>query len=134
MTGTTEVADTEKRDGEESPAHYGRVIIEWPAPGRSPALPGWGCSVFDAETGKPVVTVEKIIIPAVTATATDVITCDLTMFANPDGKPLLELERVPDPHGRPGHAGYGRIYTDGEGKIRTGTFTFPVAEMRVRQA
>ena len=128
---TTETAEAEARSDEEGHVCYGRVIIEWPAPHGDRPLPGWGCSILNAETGKPIVSVEKLSIPAVTADASGLITCWLTMFADPDGKPLLELERTPDPQGRPGHIGYERIYTDDEGRIRTGTFPFEVAEMRV---
>jgi hypothetical protein len=104
---------------EESPAYYGRVIIEWPAPGRSPVLPGWGCSIFDAETGEPIVTVTRLKVPSVTADAQDVITADLTMLADENGMPVLG--KVPQ-------------FIDVEdGEIPSGTFPFLVAEMRVRQ-
>ena len=90
MQATPEVADGKVRRGKDGPAYCGRVIIEWPAPGRSPVLPAWGCAIFDAETGKPVATAEKITIPAVTASAAEVITCELTMFADEDGNPVCE--------------------------------------------
>jgi hypothetical protein len=130
---TTEAAEAEVRSDEASPGDYGRVIIEWPAPHEGRPLPGWGCSIFDAETGRQIVTVEKIAIPAVTADASGLITCWLTMFADPDGKPLLFPERRPDPLGRPGHIGSEILYPDeGCGGIKTGVFPFSVAEMRVR--
>ena len=117
---TAEVAGAKVREADRT--YYGRVIIEWPAPGRSSVLPGWGCSVFDAGTGKPVTTVEKIRIPAVTAEAEGVITCELTMFADPDGMPVL----FPDIDGNL------TIWQAGDGDIKTGTFLFYVAGMRVR--
>lgn len=108
------------------------MIIEWPAPGKqdSPyygAMPGWKCAIFDAETGKPVNTVQKIAIPAVTADAVHWVTCWLTMDADDDGKPVL----FPEPS--PGKPGSVKICVDGDGKVRTGTFPFLVSEMRIRQ-
>jgi hypothetical protein len=100
-------------------AYYGRVIIEWPAPGRSPALPGWGCSIFDADTGEPIVTVTRLKMPSVTVDAQDVITADLTMLADEDGMPVLG--KVP------------QFIDIKDGEIPSGTFPFLVTEMRVRQ-
>ena len=120
---TTETAEAEVRSDDERPTYCGRVIIEWPAPGRSPVLPGWGCSIFDAETGKPVVTAEKLVIPSVTATAADVITCDLTVFADEDGTPVLFPREDGHVTAWPAHGGGG---------VKTATFPFLVAEMRVR--
>jgi hypothetical protein len=118
----TETAEAEVRSDEESPRYYGRVIIEWPALREGRVLPGWGCSIFDAETGQPIVTAEKIVIPSVTATAQDVITCDLTMFADPSGMPVLF----------PREDGNLTIWQAADAGIKTGTFLFEVAEMRVR--
>ena len=118
MPATTEAPDT----GVHPKAHYayyGRVIIEWPAPGRSGALPGWGCSILDAETGQQVVTVSRV---SVTADAEDAIRADLTMFADDNGMPVL----FPDIDGNL------TIWQAGDGDIKTGTFLFLVAEMRVR--
>jgi hypothetical protein len=132
---TTEAAEAGVRGDEDGPVYYGHVIIEWPAPlkpGEVRALTGWRCAILNAATGKPVTTVEKIFVPPVTAAAQAFITCELTMLADDKGMPLLELERVPDPQGRPGHIGHERIYVDDDGRIRTGTFPFLVAEMRVR--
>ena len=44
----------------------------------------------------------KVPSAVVLADAQHGITADLTMFADPDGKPLLEPERCTDPEGRPG--------------------------------
>ena len=132
-----EAAEAEVRSDEDSPRYHGSVIIEWPArmgDGSRP-LCGWGCSIFDAATGRQIYTAEKISIPAVTAEAQDVILCWLTMFADGNGNPVMELERHPDPEGRPGHIGsYVIPAVDESGKPRTGVFPFQVAEMRVRQA
>jgi hypothetical protein len=145
---TTEVAVPEVVDAEivedEEPLwpigperrYYGYVIIEWPAPrgkdGDPRVMPGWGCSIFDAVTGRQISTVEKLAIPAVTADAQGWVIADLVMFADDKGMPLLFPERIPDPQGRPGHIGSERICLDDEGKVRTGVFAFIVAEMRVR--
>jgi|SRR5580704_15905 hypothetical protein len=125
---TTDAAEAGVRSDEDGPRYYGRVIIEWPAPlrpGRS--LAGWACSIFDAETGKPIVTAEKIAIPAMAADAQHLITCELTVMTDGEGAPALFDEEYP---GRPGST---KVYVDDEGKVRTGTFPFLVAEMRVRQ-
>ena len=132
---TADVAEAEERSDEGKPADRGSVIIEWPSAGSRPPqgvgtrLPGWGCSITDAETGKPILTVLKL---AVHADAQGFVTCELTMFADLDGNPLLELERRDRYPVMPGHIGSHVVYPDEEGGIRTGTFPFLVAEMRVR--
>lgn len=130
---TTEATEAGTRSDETGPVYCGRVIIEWPAPHESRPLPGWGCAILNADTGKPVTTVEKLSIPAVTADAQGAITCWLTIFTDQDGKPLLELERRPRPDGK----GWAELVylRDGDMSkgIATGTFPFLVAEMRVRQ-
>lgn len=101
------------------PPTWGAVIIEWPAPPKPDRiLPGWGCKIFDAESGEQVTTVTELLVPAgcVTARPERFITADLTMFADDDGKPVPCGCAVP---------------LDENGKIRTGTFRFLVAEMRV---
>jgi hypothetical protein len=119
---TTEAAEAKESAGTEQVPCYGYVIIEWPPPrpgGGPRAMPAWGCAIFDAATGKPVLTVTKITVPSVTAPAAGFVTCDLTMFADEAGLPVL-LQRE-----------------DGafaEGGLKTGTFRFYVAEMRVRHA
>jgi hypothetical protein len=121
----TETAGAEVRGDEDGPVYYGLVIIEWPAPlrkGEVRPLAGWGCAILDAETGKPVTTVEKLFVPPVTAAAQAFITCELTMFADDKGMPVLFARED----------GNFTVFPDGEGKIRTGTFPFLVAEMRVR--
>jgi hypothetical protein len=116
--------------------YYGYVIIEWPVPRRKDGIPrmmpAWDCSILDATTGKLITTVEKATILRVTADVQSFITCDLVMFADDKGMPLLFPERIPDPQGRPGRIGSERIYTDDDGKVRTGVFPFIVSEMRVR--
>lgn len=125
---TTEVAEAgEIADGgmPEGPRCCGHVIVEWPPVRRDQPRPlaAWGCAIFDAETGEPIATAGKITIPAVTADVRDFITCELTMFADRDGMPVL----FPD------GAGKFAVWTDDDGSIRTGTFRFYVAGMRVRQ-
>lgn len=105
---------------------FGHVIIEWPAPrgkdGDPRMMPAWDISVLDAATGRPIITVEKLTLPAVTADASSFVTADLVMFADAEGNPLM-------PSGEPGGM---EFCLDDEGKARTGVFTFIVAEMRVR--
>jgi hypothetical protein len=129
-------AEAAVRGGEKEPAWRGSVIIEWPPvpPYRrrgATLLPGWGCAIFDAETGRQILTVTGL---GVRADAKGFVTCELTMFAGPDGNPLLELERREQHPVMPGHIGSHAVYPDDDGGIRTGTFPFLVAEMRVRQA
>lgn len=100
-----------------APTCYGHIIIEWPAPRGTDyprLMPGWACAIFDAATGKPVTTAEKLVIPAVTVDARRFITAELTMLADEDGNPVFDG----NPHVR-------------DGEIITATFPFLVAEMRV---
>jgi hypothetical protein len=135
---TTEAAEAEDRSDEEVPRRYGRVIIEWPARRECDphSLRGWGCAIYDAATGKMIPTVMNLKVPGavVLADAQHVITADLTLLADPDGNPLLELERHPDPQGRPGHIGSEVIYAGDDGEVLTGTFSFEVAEMRIAKS
>lgn len=127
---TAELAEAGERTEEKPPSLYGYVIIEWPAPKPGPhprGMPAWGCSIFDAVTGKQITTVDKIAIPAVTADVTGWVTCELNMFADGDGMPVLFPEHTP---GRPYSV---KVCLDDDGKVRTGTFAFIVSEMRVRQ-
>ena len=81
-------------------------------------LPGWGCSIFDAETGEQIMTATRLKVPSVTVDAQDVITADLTMLADENGMPVLgKVPQFIDVKG---------------GEIPSGTFPFLVAEMRVR--
>jgi hypothetical protein len=106
--------------------YWGYVIIEWPAfpQGKHPKpIPGWGCVLINAETGRQFNTCRKIELHADTE---NIITADLTMFADGDGKPAFELE--------PGDAkGSLKIPALEDGRIREGTFPFFVSEMRVRE-
>lgn len=100
--------------------HRGAVIIEWPTPRGVGAIAGNMVSVYDALTGgeagpKPITTVSGI---SLRVSMDEIVTADLTMFADPDGNPVYDV--------RQGHIG--------DGEIITGTFPFVVAEMRVRQA
>ena len=129
-TEAPETAEAEARSDEDGPRYYGRVIIEWPAPLKQAghrALTGWGCTVYDAETGKCINSVTKIDVPAVTvhADAQRWVTADLAMFADAEGMPVL----FPDD---PEHSGSVLIFMDEDGHVRWGTFLFLVAEMRVR--
>lgn len=96
-------------------AYRGVVIIEWPAPyGTGPysAMHGGGAAITDAVTGALLTTVSRAVI---TASPQNLVTAELTMLADADGEPI--------PDGLPVVEG---------GEIRTGTFTFLVTEMRVR--
>lgn len=103
-----------------APAQYrGAVILEWPkpAPAGVGALIGRLTAVYDpftdSEPGpKPITTVTGI---TVRVTMDEIVTADLTMFADEDGNPLYD--------GMP-------CIRDGE--VITGTFPFIVTEMRVR--
>ena len=130
---TTEVAGIDVADAEdpgwpEGPErqYCGYVIIEWPAPRRKDgiprAMPAWACSVLDAETGKPITTVEKLTVPRLVADVTTFITCDLVMLADEQGMPVMG----------PGEDGKFTVWLDENGRARTGVFSFLVAEMRVR--
>jgi hypothetical protein len=122
-----EIADAEIV-GEHAPAvvFQGVIALEWPAPrpaSQVEPLPGWGISVFDAISGRQIMTVTKV---EVRAPVSGVITADLTMFTDEDGKPVYELE--------PGASkGSLKIPALEGGKPREGTFPFYVSQMRVRQ-
>jgi hypothetical protein len=130
---TTETAEAGVlSDEDESPwpegpdrQYCGYVIIEWPAPrlkdGIPRPMPAWGCTILDAQTGKPIVTAEKITVQRVTADAQSFITADLAMLADDKGMPVLG----------PGEDGRVVIWPDENGEIRRGVFPFIVAEMRV---
>jgi hypothetical protein len=103
---------------EETVAQYrGLIIIEWPPPvGSGPhgAIDGWKVVITDALTGKPVTTCSRADV-VVHADVNDLVTADLTLFADGDGQPLLD--------GKP---------VEKDGKFLTGVFPFLVAEMRVQ--
>lgn len=106
----------EPEAGEPEP-YRGVIAIEWPAPvGTGPysAVSGRSVSIADAVSGKPVTTCSRLTVRADVA---EIVTADLILFADADGNPVLDGAPVP-----------------GDDEILTGTFTFVVAEMRVRQA
>lgn len=99
-----------------SPEYRGVIVIEWPPPyGSVPhsAINGSLIVITDALTGKAVTTCSHVTVHA---DAAELVTADLTMFADADGEPVLD--------GMP---------VLGAEEILTGTFPFFVAEMRVRQ-
>lgn len=104
---------------EEPSCPRGAVIIEWPepAPLGVGAISARMVTVYDAFTGgdpgpKPITTVSAI---TVRVTMDEIVTADLTMFADEHGEPILD--------GQP-------LVRDGE--ILTGVFPFLVSEMRVK--
>jgi len=92
------------------PEFAGDIIIEW-GPARPGGIPGWQTAIYDAATGQ--------LLPGVmtlTATADDVVTAELRMLADADGKPFAaDALVIPD-------------------DISTAVFRYRVAEMRVRQS
>jgi hypothetical protein len=113
--------------GEHDPGvvFQGVIALEWPKPrpaSQVEPLPGWGISVFDAISGRQIMTVTNL---EVHASASGMITADLTMLTDEDGKPVYELE--------PGERkGSFKVAMEG-GTPREGTFSFFVSQMRVRQ-
>lgn len=91
------------------------IIIEWPAmTDDTRALPGRLTAIRDADTEQMIETVSAARI-VVDASATGIVTADLTMYADQDGNPRL--------------GGQPNVGDDGE--IATGVFRFAVAAMRV---
>jgi hypothetical protein len=86
------------------------VTITFPAENQNPQ----GClvTIHDTISGRQLRTVTHASIRII-ADANSVITADLTMFTDPDGMPADDP--VPDSYGG----------------ISTGTFRFPVAEIKV---
>jgi hypothetical protein len=113
---TTETAEAAPA---EEISYQGYLIIEWPrrreaAPGFAHVMPGWKVSLTDAITGEQITTATAVEIHA---DAQNIVTAELTMFCDLDGKPVY---------------GGSTFWPDDDGKPRTGTFSFLVAEMRVR--
>ena|SRR5579872_846627 len=108
----------------ENAPHWGLVIVEWPAavPGPRPMV-SWKVALIDAASGDRILTAERVVIRA---DASSFVTAELTMFADDEGRPVLFPEASPD-----NRAGPVKVYLDEHGKVRTGTFPFLVAEMRV---
>lgn len=94
-------------------APYGSVILEW-APPRTGGRPMPGCltSVYDTATGEQIFTVTRIRL--IDVDANDLITADLTMYADEEGNPVA----------KPAWREDGPIMA---------TFRFNVSEMRVRE-
>jgi hypothetical protein len=113
-----EVTDAEA--GEHEPALHGRIIIEWTAPrANGSSLPGWGISVYDADTGGQVCTITHLTV--VHASAEGFVTADLTQLADADGRPL-----------KPGPGRAAKIVLDAQtGELVTAVFRYEVTEMRV---
>lgn len=87
----------------------GEVVIEWPAATCRPVV-GWDVEITDALTGKQIETCHHM---EVHCDARAMVTADLVLFADEDGKPVFD--GVP-------------VMKDGE--ALTGVFSFLVAEMR----
>lgn len=107
---TTEAAEPE---AVEAVTYQSYLIIEWPAP-RKPdpsPMPAWQLTLTDAVSGQQISTALRITVHA---DAEDIVTADVTMFADEDGKPVYDGK----PHIR-------------DGEVVEGTFPFLVAEMRV---
>lgn len=103
-------------DEDAAPPYRGVVVIEWPATvGTGPyaVMLGRLLKISDAVTGKLITTCTHADI-TVHADACALVTADLTLFADEQGEPLLD----------------GKPVLDGK-EVRTGTFPFLVAEMRV---
>lgn len=118
---TTDVAEAGTSSDEAPPTYDGCVIIEWPGPPKRGigAIAGGAIAIYDAFSGdephgKMITTVSSADI-VIHARAEDLVTADLTMFADEDGKPVFGGK----PHIR-------------DGEVITATFTFLVADMRVR--
>lgn len=92
----------------------GSVIITWPNPG-GPPVPVTNTVLIDADTGKKILTATALVVRS--NVADNGVYADLTLICDPDGKPYLDK--------------VGAVRFDADGNVRTGTFRFLVAEMRV---
>jgi hypothetical protein len=105
-------------------AFEGTVSIAWPHPGsEGSALNGWRVRLADGD-GRPVLTVSDVIVHA------DPVHCvwaELTMFADEDGRPALDVPPIPD---RPGTADLSGVLGE-DGEIRQATFAFLISGMSV---
>lgn len=101
----------------ESPHEFaGTIIITWPQ-SRGGVLPGWAITLTDEVTGGPIRTVTALRV-VLNAAADELVWAECEMFADADGKPILNGEPLVAPEGMP----------------LTGTFPFLVSEMRVAEA
>jgi hypothetical protein len=106
---------TQTADAEQPTQPFdGAIGIEWPA-GSGTALPAWKVAPFDADGVITTITEFTLHLRA-----DEIIWAAVTMFADPEGKPVYRAP--PD----------GKLHTDDDG-IVTGTFRFLVTEMRVRE-
>jgi hypothetical protein len=120
----TELAGIETTDqAGPSVVYEGVIILEFAEPRRRSAgvepLAGWQTCVLDALNGKPITTVTRV---EVHVPANDMVTADVTMFADLDGRPVFD--------GKP----FIRGQADLGGEVVYGTFPFLVAEIRNRKA
>lgn len=91
----------------------GRVAITWPAPTYG-ALPGWGVSVHDADTGEQLSDVTAIRL--LSHAGDDLLTVDLQRLVDENDTPIQDGTPVPDETGE---------------ALRTIVLHYAVAEMRV---
>lgn len=116
----------------EPPEYRGWLIIEWPPmppetadhPWPDRFMTGKQIQVIDALTGRPL----YVTAIQVNATAEGIVTAEVTMPADALGEPVpwYWLEGS-------GHAPAGVAVADpATGALRTGTYTFLIAGMRVR--
>jgi hypothetical protein len=102
----------------DSPQEFaGSVVIEWPCARPGSALIG-SLTKISAEDGTPILTVTSLTLHCA---ADDIAWAELTMFADPDGNPVLDAGPGP----------LAKVHAGPDGEILTGTFPFLVTEMRV---
>lgn len=137
-----------------APVDTGRLIITWPAAGNSPALPNWGVTFHDADTGEQILTVLKLSLILGTDTGYEqgIIEADITALVDEDYNILAAGQPVATDAYREHcdcikrHRLNGSL-TDEETdrldaldrkfpgpQFRTGVFRYVVAEMRVAEA
>jgi hypothetical protein len=92
----------------------GRLIITWPEP-HGGGLAPHGVTLTDADTGEQITTATRMVVLTADASGGQPIAAELTMFC--------------DEHGQPLTAGAPPLFDD-EGRLRTATFRWRVAEMR----
>lgn len=111
----SEPATVETAADADAPEYRGVIVLEWPASyGYSPysAMPGALLSIFDALTGKPIITCLSV-----------------TIHADQAGQVTADLLMLTDEHGQPDYDAAG--WAEGD-DFPTAVFPFFVSEMRVR--